>query len=504
MGLTKRQNALTNGLVFCLFVALLLVLSGCQSSVTPANEQEWVSNVQNCWPCVLYRSVFITIERVIMLTYPFLAKWALALMGVGLLMWLAFKTGRMLTFLYEPDIREYVHSVSVALFKAMVVAAVLWSSSHFLCALNIIISPILELFAIVSRVILSANATFSNGLSLPDTWVTNSSDALAQMQYIPVGDGSCTLFSDNVAYQLQDIVFRVYVALNSGMSLGGYFLSMIDRNIFNGLIGLFIIWMFFLMSLMFPWMFAESFIRLGAVLVLSPFVFACWVFPATSKVVKQAWNVAFGSMVQMLIGCIYIGLLVGVLMVFIENNFPGMAGGSRQMADPVMAAQIQRLSTEAVSFFALIIIMVKMQKNIPTIAGYFGGDAQKSEMVALFGGIKQLVISAVMIAVGAALAAFGIPGGKEMLQAGTRRVKEQAKAAVQEATSNIMDTGAGGGSGSADATGGNSFGNSDGGKKNENTDENADKKEDEDKGKSDKNDKQGKEDEQPDSQKQKD
>lgn len=448
MTFLKQHNTLVTVLKFCAFALVLVVLAGCDFKVTAETEQQWQTNVQNCWPCVLYKSVFNATGQLIMLTYPFIARWALALLGVGILFWLAFKTGRMLTFLYEPDIKEYVHSVMIVLFKAMIVAAVLMTGDHFLCTLNMLVSPIIEIFAVVSRIVLTANSNISDGMSLPSDWVTNG---LANMKYIEAGDGSCNLFSGNVAYQVQDVVYRVYVALNSGMSLGGYLIA--ESNMLNWIIGLFIMWMFFLMSLIFPWMFAESFLRLGAVLVLSPFVFVCWVFPSTKGTVRQAWNIAFGSMVQMLIACIYIGLLVGVILTFANKSFPGMLGGSRQTSDPGMVAQMKRLSTEAVSFFALIIIMTKMQANIPMISGYFGGDSQKSEVVAFFGGIKQLAISAVMIAVGAVMSAFGIPGGTNLMKAGAQRVADQAKDAATDAVHSAASSGEDTG-GSSDAMGG--------------------------------------------------
>ena len=108
-------------------------------------------------------------------------------------------------------------------------------------------------------------------------------------------------------------------------------------------------------------------------------------------------------MFQLLIGCIYIGLVVGVIQLFADNNWPGMLGNSRQTSDPSMMVNFRRLSTEAISFFALIIIMNRMQSNIPAIAGALGGDSSRSEIVGFMNGVKQLAISAAMIAAGAAL-----------------------------------------------------------------------------------------------------
>lgn len=423
----RHITVMKNALKICAFFAVLCLLAGCEG-LKMSSESEWVASVQNCWPCTLYKAAFDAVGTLVKNLYPAMAERGLLVMGVGLLFWLAFTSGKMLTSLIEPNIKEYIRSVMIVLFKAMVVTAILYSSDTFLCVIDMIVSPVLTTFTELSRIVLTANTNINNGLVWPE-------------QYMVQKDGACDLFGGQISYQLQDIIFRVYIALNSGMTLGYY--VMVEKSFLNWIVGPFIIWMFFMMSLIFPLMFAESFIRLGAVIVLSPFFFAAWVFPSTKSAIKKAWDVVFGAMFQLLIGCIYIGLVVGVIQLFADNNWPGMLGNSRQTSDPSMMVNFRRLSTEAISFFALIIIMSRMQSNIPAIAGALGGDSSRSEIVGFMNGVKQLAISAAMIAAGAALSAFGFPGGAAMIQSGAQRAASQAEDAAKEATKEVTDTGSG-------------------------------------------------------------
>lgn len=423
----RHITVMKNALKICAFFAVLCLLAGCEG-LKMSSESEWVASVQNCWPCTLYKAAFDAVGTLVKNLYPTMAERGLLVMGVGLLFWLSFTSAKMLTSLMEPNIKEYIHSVMVVLFKAMVVTAILITGDSFLCVIDMIVSPVLTTFTELSRIVLTANTNINNGLVWPE-------------QYMVQKDGACDLFGGQISYQLQDIIFRVYIALNSGMTLGYY--VMVEKSFLNWIVGPFIIWMFFIMSLIFPLMFAESFIRLGAVIVLSPFFFAAWVFPSTKSAIKKAWDVVFGAMFQLLIGCIYIGLVVGVIQLFADNNWPGMLGNSRQTSDPSMMVNFRRLSTEAISFFALIIIMNRMQSNIPAIAGALGGDSSRSEIVGFMNGVKQLAISAAMIAAGAALSAFGFPGGAAMIQSGAQRAASQAEDAAKDATKEVTDTGSG-------------------------------------------------------------
>lgn len=418
-----------NKLVTGLFFVMLLFVGGCSELSADATMQAgWISSVQNCWPCILYKSAFNAIDGLILQLYPTMTEKGLVYMGASLLLWLAFTTGKFVTTLYEPDTKKYILSVMTVLFKAMLVGVVLSQGERLICFIDLVVSPVLTFFTQLSRIAISSNTNINSGL----IWPNEFKDAPEQI---------CAVFSPQVKYQLQDIIYRVYVALNGGISLGVNF--MLQMNVVNWILGPIIIWTFFIMMMLFPWIFVDSFIRLGSVLILSPFFLVAWVFPETKGKVKEAWNVIFGAAMQILIACIYIGLIVGVIRAFEAQNWPGMLGTSRQTADPGILIQFRRMSIEAVSFFALLIIMIKMQGSIPAISGALGGDSQKSQMIGFMDGVKQLAISTAMLAIGALMMAFGIPGGDRLVKRGAERMAKQAKDVANDTMNEISNSGEG-------------------------------------------------------------
>ena len=422
-------------LKICMVVVVLLFLSGCGEN--NATAEDMATSVENCWPCTLYKVIFETVNGLIVQLYGTLVPKAGALLGVGLLFWLAFRTGKMLVTLYEPDINEYIQSVKNVLFKAMLIGALLFTGDQYICFISDIISPIMLVISGFSSYLLK-NSIGDFVVELPG-------------KFIEMPQSTCAVFSEQVALYLQYMVYQIYVALKAGISFGwSLFFS---GHFICAIMGLFLVVpTFFILSLIFPLMFADSFVRLGATIILSPFLFVAWVFPSTKGMLKSLWNVAFGSMITMMIGCIYITLAINIMQIFQENSesLKGILSQARQLADPNLALAMRRMSTEAVSFMVLIFIILKFHTAVPNLAGYLGGDSTKSQVVSFFGGIKQLAISATMIALGVAMSAFGIPGGDRLVKAGATRVKDQMSDGVKNLTSDTA--------GSSDATGGGGIG----------------------------------------------
>ena len=432
--LKRHSNALSGMLKVGILMGVLCVLNGCKADQLTADNAE--ATINNCWSCTMYKIVFEGINRLISDLYLMLTEKAILLLGVGLLFWLAFKTVKLVTSLYEPDMAEYIRTVAITLFKAIVVSVILLSGEDYLCFLrDLIIDPPFLIFTHLSRILLVGV-------------LSETADLVSPQDFIATTNQGCAVFSEVASKSIQFVIYQIYVALNSGVQLG--WTMVMTGKIANILIGFFfVVPIFFMMSLVFPWIYVDSMFRIGCVIVLSPFIFVAWVFPATKGWVKPAWDVLFGSMVTILIACIYIALAITVLRTFSDSSptFTGIFNPARQTTDPRFSEQMARLGVEALSFIALILIVNRFQNAIPNIAGYFGGDSAKSQVVSLFGGIKQLVISAAMIAVGAAMSAFGVPGGDKLIKAGANRIKEQMKEDAKATTAEVMDTGSGTGTG---------------------------------------------------------
>ena len=412
----------------CMVVVMLLFLSACSDK----NSEMQVS-VENCWPCTMYKIIFEKVNDLTVLLYGNITPKALALLGVGLLFWLSFRTGKMLVTLYEPDVNEYIQSVKTVLFKAILVASLLSAGEQYICFLSEILAPPMLTISYFSAALLRQSVGEIT-VDLP-------------REFINIPDETCRVFTKEVATYLQYMVYQIYVALQAGIMFGWSLIF--TPNLICPIMGLFVVLpTFFMLMLVFPLMFADSFVRLGASIILAPILFVAWVFPSTKNMLKSIWDVAFGSMITMMIGCIYITLAINVMQIFQENSesLKGILSQARQMADPELERAMRRMSTEAVSFMVLIFVILKFHKAVPDVAGYLGGDSTKSSVVAFFGGLKQLAISAAMIAVGVAMSACGIPGGDRLIKAGAERVKDQMTEGIKNLGSEAV--------GSSDVTGG--------------------------------------------------
>lgn len=421
-----------------MLMLVLLLLVGCGDG--EINTETLETKVENCWPCVLYERTFTTINYLVYTLYPILCRQALAVMSVGLLFWLAFKSLKLVTSVIQPNIHQYIHEVMSALFKAIIVSVILLSGDSFLCVINLFLEPVILSFSLISRVILLEVVPAEESIVVLET---GKAFLPAYATFVaPLEESQCMVFTEVISKNLQAVIYQVYSSLDSGTSLG--WTLMVDGNVVSFLLGLFFVWpAFFMLSLIFPWMFAESFFRAGAVIILLPFILTAWIFPSTKQMVKAGWDVIFGSMVSILMACIYIALAITVLRTFAENSdmFKFIFGQARQSADPSLLRAIRRLSTEAVAFFALIIIIIKFHKMLPNISGYFGGDSHRSEIVSVFGGLKKFAINLTMLAVGLILAAFGVPGGDRLVKVGAERIKDQTIKQVKKTAKETTNSG---------------------------------------------------------------
>ncbi len=422
----RGQHILRKILNFSVVVCCILFLTGCEEGLdTTTMEEQWSVNVANCWPCTLYKVVFDAIGSVLKSVYETVADLSFSLLGIGLLFWLAFTIGRLVISLKQPNIPEYVSLISKTLFKALIVSAVLFKPEYFLAMADYIVTPIITTFASLSRVVLLADPQVAEHFVVPESLTKMETDY--------------PLFTGEVGYQVQDVIYRIYAALNSGISLGVTLMA--TPALSNWIIGPFIIWIFFNLMIIFPLMFIESFIRLGCVLILSPIILVTWVFPSTKGYIKKAWDIIFGSMFQIFMACIFIAIMVNIIYTYTDANYPGILTNSKQTNDPKLLSELQRLSSTSIGFLALLVCILKLSGSIPKISGYFGGNDQQSEFVKIFNGLKQLSINATKLAVGALMVYTGVGAslGASMVANATIDMKNQAKDVGDEALKELTD-----------------------------------------------------------------
>lgn len=348
--------AVRSMLIIC---AVGLLLSACGGESVTFNKDEWTTDFNNCFPCIVYEATFAALEKMLGSLIRVSCQMGMTVLGLGLLFWLAFKAVSLFS-LKEPNIREFVHQIAVTLFKAIIIAALIYDPDQYLHFIGYyIIQPIFMFFSELSRNIMLSNSTVAQNLITPQ-----------DITGVSLNQDMTTLFGDATG-RLLDIIYRIFVALYMGVGLG---LTILQQTGFISLVfGLLILTIFFILLLMFPITFLDAFVQIAAILVLSPFVFISWIFPATKGIIGKVWNILFGAMFNIMFGCIYIALMTYIILVFAERTYPGILGSARQTLDPMLEVGIKTGSTDFLGFFILILSMAMLSGVIPKLAQNFTG-----------------------------------------------------------------------------------------------------------------------------------
>lgn len=404
---TRQIGSYLKGIQFLILMSFLCLLTGCAGF--SANDIALATAVTqaNCWPCTAYRVTWDAIGSATINTYPFMCRSALSILGLALMFWLMMTAIKILGALKEPNLKEYVPKISSVVFKAIVVAAVLSSGQLAISLADIIVTPVLTAFISLSRAILFAEPTIAKHF-------VSLSDFISSI-------GHYAFFSSKIGSQVEDVIYRLYLAFNSGLLLGAR--MMISPDFMMWLLGIFVMMTFFFFMLFFPLLFLEGFVNLGLIIVLFPIFLVCWVFPSTKEYIKRPWEILFQAAAQILITCIYVGVLVNVLKTY-SNSF----SLTKQLTDPALLLGVKNMSNSGLAFFALIFSMFKLSNDIPSITSFFVGDIARSGIAAKFAAMGRMALGAGKVVVGAALAGAGLGGiGKGMMADGLQSSKDALK-----------------------------------------------------------------------------
>ncbi|MBR6412939.1 MAG: hypothetical protein IKS41_07275 [Alphaproteobacteria bacterium] len=366
-----------------------LMLTACGEAPTLPNQQ---NSYSDCWPCKVYETAFDCIQKSMSTLVDLTAKNALTLLGLCLLFWLLFHVGKFLVTIRVPNMRKFVFPITTTLFKAIVVAGLLYKpegSEH--CYLvdfaGDIISPIMEFFANVARLILDSNFVVKEATQAAST------SSLASVDTNTIFKGSARTFLD--------IIYRIYVALKLGMSLG--FTLWRQHDAAGWLFGILIMCMFWVTLVTMPISLLDSIVRIMASVIVAPFALVGWVFPPTKWMLGRLWGVFFGAGLNLIFIAFYIALTVYVVVVFAEKTYPGILGNATQQNDPDLVDLVKTFSPGLIGFFVLILCMNKLGAYIFKFANQLGGESVEGSFIRAFQGFKKLAIAAGKMAIAVAV-----------------------------------------------------------------------------------------------------
>ena len=375
---------------YLVLTGLGLMLTACGRAPTLPKQE---NNYSDCWPCKVYETAFDCIQKSLSKLVDLTALNARILLGLCLLFWLLFHVSKFLVTIREPNTRKFVFPITTTLFKAIVVASLFYKPSGAEHCLLVdfagdIISPVLGFFSNVSRLILDSN------------YVVRAATQAASTEDLNVAIDTNTIFKESARIFL-DIIYRIYVALKLGVSLG--FTIWRNNNAAGWAFGITIMCMFWMLLLTTPISLLDSIVRIMASIIVAPFALVGWVFPPTKWMLGRLWGVLFGASLNLMFISFYISLTVYVIMVYAEKNYPGILGNTVQANDPSLIEQVQGMSTSLIGFFVLILSMNKLSSHIFKFANQLGGESVDSSFIKAFQGFKKLAIAATKMAIAIAV-----------------------------------------------------------------------------------------------------
>ena len=390
-----------------LWMVAVLLLTACGDN--PQKEvNDDPTGYTSCGVCATYEALFNAVDNALSSLMTTMCTHAMTILGIGMLFFLLFHVGKFVVTIQEPNVRKFIQPILITLFKAIVVVGFIHDGQAYLQFVgNYFVSPILEFFVSLSDLVLSLDV---NPLTTHIGGITE--DLIADKV------SSSALFGKTGTGFLL-IIFKMTTALNSGIDLG--FIIWQQKGLSAFLFGGFVVFMFWMLLLSLPSSFLDAFVRMAAVLILSPFVLVAWVFPPTKDLVKKLWGVFFGSCVILLFTSLYIALAMYVILTGVSEIYPGMLGSARQTTDPGLASSIENMSNSAVAIFMLIMCINKLSRYLPELANQFGGETVRSTFIKVLNGLKQLAMAAAKFAIAAAV------GSPTMAKSALKNVKEAGK-----------------------------------------------------------------------------
>ena len=394
----------------------MLILSGCGKAPTlpPQNN-----SYADCWPCAVYTATFQAVDSTLKILMETACQSAMILLGVALLFWILFHVGKLVVSLQQPDIQKFVQPLRSVLFKAVIVAALLSIRENGTYALiafigENIIQPFFDFFANLSTMILDSNTLVRAA--------TQAAQHADDIQAVNTG----ILFGDSAGLYL-DLIFRIYVALKLGISLG--FTIWQEWSFISFFFGLFIMISFWMLLLTIPMMFVDSIVRICTALILLPFALVGYVFPPTGKFLKSIWEIILGSGITLMTACFYIVLVVYSVQTYAEKYYPGILGTALQERDPDLVMAVHTMSPSLVGFFVLILCMQRLSGSITKIAGHIGGTPVESSFTSAIKIGQKMITTAAKAAAAVALAspALAKSAAEDVKQGAAQMAQKTAK-----------------------------------------------------------------------------
>lgn len=411
-------------------VGMGLMLSACGKIEYTNDIQDraaYMKSVEGCWSCQAFGAAYTAVSEVATRTYEIFPSIALNILALCLAFWLLFHTIQFVTYTRTPNYVDYWVKVAQRLGRALFVAVILSQSQLLIEFVNMIVEPVVLFFIQLSSEVLADGG--------------KSFNAIAEVAKTEAS-GSTSVFPSVLGLQLENLIYKIQVSFDFGFSLGLRLL--LTFNLWNWLAAGFLLFFFFWLAIFFPCYLIDAILRLGFVVILSPVWLVAWVFPITAGWTKKAWDIFMASLIQILIGCIFVALLISMVEGYAQlKNYTFLLTPMYQDADPEAIKSIEKMSISGLSFFILCTYMYGLAKSTQNIAGFLSGIASTAIMSRVVSIAETAIKTTSYLAAAAAAALLGFENVALSLtkRAGETVVKEAQGAAAQAMDAANRETG---------------------------------------------------------------
>ena len=390
---------------------LLLTACDCDSAGDVKQLQEKFNSPEGCIPCQLFRVIYNASAAMSSAAYDTMCDIALSLLTIGLTAWLLWHVLKLIVSLREPDITSFWVELLQMLFKGGAVAIVVGSKKHLYSLINSVLEPIALIFIDLSTTLLQSS------------WTSKATVMLYSRFTEAPG------FPSRIGQAVENLIYRVTVALNVGRVLG--LRLMFSCDFANFWLGLFLSIIFFLMVLFFPFYLLDGFIKLTLVFALLPLFLVAWVFKKTASFLIKAWDIVFGSFVQIMIACIFISIFISVFEGFAAiRGFGYLFAPAVQDIDRLFQEDANQMSFTFLTFMMIAQYMYSLSKKISEFAAQFA-DAPKGNVVGqMIDAAKKTIRALIMVAIAVAATAVGLG---PVAQAAAKQAKQDATSVAKGA-----------------------------------------------------------------------
>ncbi len=334
--------------------------------------QNVVQHVKNCWVCTIVDAFLLSVQRVAGIAYIALKEFAVDLLGVIFLFWIAAKVLRLIAGMGYDDHGSFLTEFLIRCITVMIAVAIL--HTPIVNLYSIVVSPFIQMTAGLTTTITESALQDANGRSFFETVnaelgspmvsrdpkqnclqhcenMKNSSFKYSQEQLKLMDLKEDEVVLDAQSYSgLMCLACRAYTQVTPFTAIGESFSCYSVKhgsNILSWLglplgtiplfdyflVGLAITASFGFVTLFLSFYIVDIVWKLGFTIVLTPLLVVAWAFPISRDYATRGWNLLIYCLAEF----VGLAIMMALYMVIFMNMFQAVPGASGSVENQIVS-----------------------------------------------------------------------------------------------------------------------------------------------------------------------